>query len=320
MNLTGRSLLVITYSIAMGLSQTAIASDATAYLDWSKLKISVTGVDGVAPTVTFSDQNTTLNSSASTPNQISESDSTSIYNWTSPANTDVQAGDTYANALVSPLTFSGNVHATGISGDVPWQSVQASSTGSRAESFSFDGPGVLTSIRSIYDQHSGCEPFDFLNSTSASVSGSASFSGGENGNLNSSSSASFSLDSIYGLSPQSQSGNLVFGIFAGGPGTGSLGFNFNLSAQAPVSPVPEPESYAMLLPGLGLMGVMVRRFGLYQNLKRLEGNKKIFYFQWNITAASCRRPFLSFCSVPACRQRKRTACLCCQQSALQRRQ
>ncbi len=259
MNLTGRNLLVMTCSIAMGLSQTAIASDATAYLDWSKLQISVAGVDGVVPTVIFSDQNTTLNSSASTPNQMSENDSKSIYNWTSPANSDAQAGDTYANALVSPLTFSGNVQATGISGDVPWQSVQASSTGSRAESFSFDGPGVLSVSVPYTISIAGGEPFDFLNSTSASVSGSASFSGGENGNLNSSSSASFSLDSIYGLSPQTQSGDLVFGIFAGGPGTGSLEFNLNLSAQAPVSSVPEPESYAMLLAGLGLMGFMVRR-------------------------------------------------------------
>lgn len=260
MNLTGRSLLVITYSIAIGLSQTAVASNATAYLDWSKLQISVISVDGVVPNVIFSDQNTTLNSSASTPNQMSENDSTSIYNWTSPANTDAQAGDTYANALVSPLAFSGDVRATGISGDVPWwQPVNASSSGSRTESFSFDGPGVLTVSVPYTISMAGGQPYDFFNSTSASVSGNASFSGGENGNLSSSSSASFSLNSIDGFSPQSQSGNLVFGIFAGGSGTGSLGFNFNLSAQAPVSPVPEPEFYAMLLAGLGLMGVMVHR-------------------------------------------------------------
>ena len=35
--------------------------------------------------------------------------------------------------------------------------------------------------------------------------------------------------------------------------------NINVTLPDPVSPVPEPETYAMLLAGLGLIGVMVRR-------------------------------------------------------------
>jgi hypothetical protein len=41
---------------------------------------------------------------------------------------------------------------------------------------------------------------------------------------------------------------------------GSLGgiYSGSISASA-VSPIPEPESFAMLLAGLGLMGAVVRR-------------------------------------------------------------
>jgi hypothetical protein len=38
----------------------------------------------------------------------------------------------------------------------------------------------------------------------------------------------------------------------------SLGFE-TFSASNPISPVPEPESYAMLLAGLGLMGTIALR-------------------------------------------------------------
>ena len=44
--------------------------------------------------------------------------------------------------------------------------------------------------------------------------------------------------------------------------TGSLalaGVYFSAATAGPVTPVPEPETYAMLLAGLGLVGTMVRR-------------------------------------------------------------
>lgn len=262
MNLIKRSLLVMACSVAVGLNQSAVASEATAFLDWSKLQVSVIGIEGTAPTVTFSGQNTNLNSSASIPDQITENNTVSIFNWTSTADTNAQAGaTTFANTLASPLTLSGNVQATGAMGNAPFfQPIQVSSSGSRSESFFFDGPGVLTVSIPYTISIMGGEPFNFFDSTSASVHGGASFSSlGNNGSFNSSSDASFLLESLSGLSPQSQSGSLVFGIVASGPGTGSLSVGFNVTAQVPVSPIPEPESYAMLLAGLGLMGAIVRR-------------------------------------------------------------
>jgi hypothetical protein len=61
------------------------------------------------------------------------------------------------------------------------------------------------------------------------------------------------------LSSTSRSGNLVFGIVASDAGTGSLSVGINATANGTVGAVPEPESYAMLLAGLGLMGAVVRR-------------------------------------------------------------
>ena len=247
-------------AIAAGANQAAMAADATepvtatATIDWSRLQLSITGVNGSSPTVQYENQHTSLNSNAWT-NAASETNSKSISNWTETAQTNADAGTTYANATASTLDFSGTA--------VSDESGYANSSGNRNFDFSFDGPGVLTvtvpytltltgDTRSCYY----CGYGDH-----ASVSGQADFySNSNNGNADSHSNASFSLYNDYWhSSPDSQSGTLVFGIFASGAGSGHLGLNFDLSTQSSISPIPEPESYAMLLAGLGLMGMMIRR-------------------------------------------------------------
>ena len=52
---------------------------------------------------------------------------------------------------------------------------------------------------------------------------------------------------------------LEFQVTNGGAGPTGLQVQFLASSETAVSAVPEPESYAMLLTGLGLMGFMVRR-------------------------------------------------------------
>ena len=256
--------LVVACSIGVGLSQSSIAADgmptdtATATIDWSQLELSVTGVNDTVPTVVFSGQNTSLSSYASSPG-LNESNSKSVNNWSATAETNADAGTTYANAMASPLDFSGSA--------ISMENGSTSASGNRTVNFSFDGPGVLTvtvpySITLTGD--SSC--YYCYNYDHASVSGHASFNSyADNGSSSSHSNASFSLENSYWhSSPESQSGTLVFGIFASGAGHGSLGVNFDLSAQG-VSPVPEPESYAMLLAGLGLMGTVVRRRSVGRN-------------------------------------------------------
>ncbi len=266
-NVIKHGLVVTACALGAGLSQSSVAANttvpiaATATIDWSKLQLSVTGVNDTVPTVTFSGQNTSLSSYASSPGQH-ENNSKSINNWTDTKDANADAGTTFANALASTLDFSGNANAM--------QSGSASSSGTRSENFTFDGPGVLTvtvpyTISLSGETSSYC--YYCYNYDHASVSGSASFNSYvDNGNSSTHSNASFSLHNYYGTPPsQSQSGTLVFGIFASGAGNGSLNVNLDLSTRSPVSAVPEPESYAMLLAGLGLMGTMVRRRGNNKN-------------------------------------------------------
>ena len=58
--------------------------------------------------------------------------------------------------------------------------------------------------------------------------------------------------------PSAYTGPLRFSIEGGGAGVGTLIIS-NLTTSNPVSAVPEPETYAMLLAGLGVMGAVARR-------------------------------------------------------------
>jgi hypothetical protein len=252
-------------ALSAGVNQAVMAADATepvtatATIDWSRLQLSVTGVNGSSPTVQYENQHTSLDSNAWT-NAASETNSKNISNWTSTAQTTADAGTTYANAVASTLDFSG-VAVSGESGN-------ANSSGNRSLDFSFDGPGVLTvTVPYTLTLTGDTRNCYYCYGDYASVSAYADFySYTDNGSADSHSNASFSLYNDYWhSSPESQSGTLVFGIFASGAGTGSLAFNFDLSTQS-ISPIPEPESYAMLLAGLGLMGMMVRRRKMYKGV------------------------------------------------------
>ena len=97
--------------VGVVMSQSSVAADTTrtanVAIDWSQLQISVTGVDGIIPGVTFSNQYTSLYSSASVPGEQSENNSKSVYNWTSDQGTNADAGTTFANTycfLVNPIS------------------------------------------------------------------------------------------------------------------------------------------------------------------------------------------------------------------------
>lgn len=266
MNKTKRFLTVIGCSIGAVVCQPSFAADRTSdvTVDWSQLQISVTGVDDAVPGVTFSDQHTSLSSSAQVPQQGSEYNSKSIYDWTSSAAAAADAtSTTFAHSTGSATDLSANAQSVGDGSYDYWNNPGASSSGNRSESFSFDGPGVLTVTVPYTLSISGGDPYNYYDSVSASVNANANFYGyGDNGSFNSDSHASFALSSYYDSSPQSQSGNLVFGIFAAGPGSGTLSIDLGASTSGFVSSIPEPQSYAMLLAGLGLMGAVVRRRGI----------------------------------------------------------
>lgn len=254
MNKFRHGLIVVLGSISVGLSQVAISAPVTAAatIDWSQLQLTFTSLSDSESAATFSNYDTSLNSYAAL-NGMDESNSKSVNNWTSITETNADSGTAHADALASSLSFSGNAMSSDGS---------TSSSGSREVNFSVDGPGVLTVTvpytLSLTGENSYCYYcYDYDHAT---VSGNASFNSYTgNGSGNTYSDVSYSLtDDYWNPSPDSQAGTLVFGIVASDAGSGSLSVGFNLSAQS-ASMVPEPESYAMILAGLMLIGKIARR-------------------------------------------------------------
>lgn len=82
-------------------------------------------------------------------------------------------------------------------------------------------------------------------------------------------SASFSVSALHagyaaarGVPAGSFTGSFLLGVSSwdGGPATTQVGWReVSLTLDQQTAPIPEPETYAMLLAGLGLMGIMARR-------------------------------------------------------------
>lgn len=252
MNKFRHGLVIGLGSISIGLSQGAIAAPITAAatIDWGKLQLVFTSLNDSGSAVTFGNYQTSLSSHAGS-NEMTENNSKSANNWTSTMGTNADAGAAHADASASSLSFLGNAMATNGS---------TTSSGSRTLDFSADGPGVLTVTVPYTLSLTGDSDCLYCYNNHGTVSGNASFNNYiENGSANNQSSVSYSLTDYYwNPSPDFQAGTLVFGVVTSGAGYGSLSVGFDLSAQT-ASVVPEPQTYAMLLAGLMLIGRIARR-------------------------------------------------------------
>ncbi|PTR10586.1 putative secreted protein with PEP-CTERM sorting signal [Nitrosospira sp. Nsp5] len=251
MNKFRQGLVIGLGSISIGLSQGAVATPITAAatLDWSQLQLVFTSLNGSESAATFSNYRTSLSSQGDS-GRMNESNSKSVNDWGSTIETNADAGGVHASTLASSLSFSGSAMATNGS---------ASSSGTRSLDFFADGPGVLTVIVPYTLSLIGDSDCYYCYYDHATVSGNASFNNYTgNGSSSAQSNVSYSLtDDYWNPSPDSQAGSLVFGIVTSRAGYGSLSVGFDLSAQASV--VPEPQTYAMLLAGLMLIGRIARR-------------------------------------------------------------
>lgn len=77
------------------------------------------------------------------------------------------------------------------------------------------------------------------------------------GGVHGTASASVNLDTLFG--PGKAAGNYAFDFFFAERHTSGSNFSIATSLNLVAAPVPEPETYALMLAGLGLLGVAARR-------------------------------------------------------------
>jgi hypothetical protein len=255
MNSKGYGWIVLLGAIGAGLSQNSAAYDfaeahTEAAVDWKHLQLSVSGgINGVLPTVTYTNPLTSL--STVSDGHYPFFDQRSAPSWN--VGLISESGQTVnlrAAAEASATNFSGYANARIAVGAGPVtvgpSIISAEVTGSRQINYSIDGPGVLT-ITVPYSLSLSVSNSN-IGYSYAEISAKGDFQG--TGNVEDS-----SFDSLIRLgTTSSKSGDLVLDILANGAGHGTLSVNLAL-----VSLVPEPETYAMLLAGLGLVSFIARR-------------------------------------------------------------
>ena len=77
------------------------------------------------------------------------------------------------------------------------------------------------------------------------------------GGVHGTASQSVNLDTLFG--PGKAAGNYAFDFFFAERHTSGSNLTISTSLDRVAAPVPEPETYAMLLAGLGLLGMVARR-------------------------------------------------------------
>lgn len=133
-------IVVVSAMVATGLSQSAIAEDsssasASVVIDWSHLQLSVTGVNGVVPSVGYSDTSTKLTSRVLSGSSDTESTTHSTQTISTSA-----GGNEQAHAFGSTTTFSADAEAEGDR----FSRLGGIATGIRQIDYSISGPGTIT--------------------------------------------------------------------------------------------------------------------------------------------------------------------------------
>jgi hypothetical protein len=256
--------MVILSALSAGLSQGAIAdpssASASVVIDWSHLKFSVTGINGGIPAVEYTNPSTSLSSRASIPG-ISDTETEVKRNWTETISTDSSIdfprehghGQAQTSASSSIFSASTEVQVPSFFGS---DYTSGAATGSRQIDFSLDGPGtiIMTVPYSLSMNVLNCGTGVSCDENHAKIDAFANFHDIENVAISSFTSSIVIAHKPLENEELSRSGNLALFIAADGAGSGSLSINFDIA-----SAVPEPESYAMLLAGLGLVSFIARR-------------------------------------------------------------
>lgn len=246
------------------------SADAKASFDWSAVTVNLIDLDpndGLSPSVTWSGQYGDTSASSSSYEVGHSSSISDGYHAPSAASVVSSSANTFAanaGASFDNLALTLGAHAEESANPATyWQQNYGNASGSTHTSFSLSGAGVLvisvpysievTGNRSNYDTYSRA----YMNISGNYSSSDGSFSGNENANK-----------SFYSYSTGDKSYSGMFTMAVANPGGGittsgylntSLSTNAYANQYSYVPGVPEPDSYAMMLAGLAMIGSVIRR-------------------------------------------------------------
>jgi hypothetical protein len=208
-----------------------------------------------SPTFTLRDQSTRVSANANSAGDGSESLDHTLSNWSAPKNLAADTVDADATASASTSLISASASATGV-GDFFLGNTGNGFVG-RAAVFDLDGPATLLFSIPFSFSLTGSAG-DFSNNGSITINGSASFGDPFAFVPAGTGSQSIAVDTQSNPAT-SNSGSLVFGLFASRAGTGFLDFNISASASSFSFLVPEPAPLLGVIAGVGAIVVIGRR-------------------------------------------------------------
>jgi len=248
--------------LSVSFAPAALATIATASLDWSQLVLAVLAIPGQpAPGWSFAQRAGTAFTSASTPDDSADNHSHTSFNWSRPAAVESDTLHAQGTAIASNSLLAARAASTAspFSASSFFLQNSASAVASRSASLLLQGPAAVVVTVPYLLEVSG-QMFDFDDFSSARIGGSVQFQP-SSGSGFASGSRGFDLDSRFSQTP-SLAGTLIFGLVADGAGTITLSLDANaLSSSHDTMPVPEPSSALQLLAGLAAVGAIAVRRG-----------------------------------------------------------
>jgi hypothetical protein len=292
---SNKLLMLVGLIAAIGAAPANASVSATAtFSDFSVTLFDLNPTDGVTPTITwnssYSNYATYTNAYTYDKNGYGANGYSYHYGQLDAANSST-ATLSHASATASAgassvagtpsgsVSASGSAFATQTSGGTSFNAT-AYDPYSSYVTFTLSANTVAVFSAKATTQATTSVGYDSLNKTSESANASASLSvsgtNGVNGSQNASDSlyANASYSYIYQQNPQTGKWEYVYspqsvlnsgklsGSFvnsSSGNKTGSLFMGVSVNGYTNIAAVPEPESYAMFLAGLGLVGAVVRR-------------------------------------------------------------
>lgn len=254
-------LLLVSLLAVLPVGSAVAATSASASLDWNALTFTIIDtnpLDGLTPTLTWTSPFSQAYSYGyNTATGEHQYDSPYAYDFSTPLSSGLSFSNAGGNVSVNAASLSASSAASAaVAGSGGGVFVQEYATGQGSFTLSGAGIAYISLPYSISVHGTGGDVAEY-STASAYLYGYASSPAG--------SSTSYSGNQqlvSYSVGDASQTGNLGFAL-TNFSSTASVSGNVfayaYTTSQAPIAAVPEPQSYAMLLAGLGMVAAVARR-------------------------------------------------------------